>query len=131
MSNISTYLANKLLDHAWGRTSYTMPSVYLGLYTTNPTMPAGTGGTEVSGGSYVRVALSGLIGAASSGANANSSSVAFATATGSWGTVVGVGAFDASTVGNLLNAGPLATSKVVGTGDTFSIPIGSLTDALS
>jgi hypothetical protein len=113
MTAMSTYLADKLLDHAWGKTAYTMPTVYIGLYTTNPTMPAGTGGTEVSGGAYARVALSGLIGAAAAGANASSSLIAFITATASWGTVIGIGVFDALTGGNLLNAGALGTSKVV------------------
>ena len=131
MANISTYLADKLLDHAHGKTAYTMPTVWVGLYTTNPTMPAGTGGTEVSGGSYARVALSGLIGAAASGAAASSGDINFATASASWGTVTGVGLFDASTAGNLLEAGALAASKTVGSGDTFSIPTGDLTDALS
>lgn len=31
MPELSTYLANKLLDHAIGRTSYTMPTVYAAL----------------------------------------------------------------------------------------------------
>jgi hypothetical protein len=131
MANISTFLADKLLDHAWGKTSYTMPTVFLGLYTTNPTMPAGTGGVEVSGGSYARVALATLIGAASAGANSNSSTITFTTATAAWGTIVGVGVFDAATVGNLLNAGALATSKVIGTGDTFQMTAGNLTDSLA
>jgi hypothetical protein len=31
MAELATYLANKLLDHAIGRTSFTMPTVYLAL----------------------------------------------------------------------------------------------------
>jgi hypothetical protein len=131
MANISTYLADKLLDHFLDGTAYTAPTAYVGLYTTNPTMPAGTGGTEVSGGSYARVSLSGLMGAASAGSKANTTAVAFATATASWGTVTGIGIFDAVTAGNLLASGPLTTSKAVGSGDTFSLPIGDLTNTLS
>lgn len=131
MATWSTYLVDKLLDHKNGRTSYTMPTVYVGLYTTNPTMPAGTGGTEVVGGSYVRVAMTGDWGAASAGAAANTAAINFATATASWGTVTGWGKFDASTGGNLLESGALTTSKTVGSGDTFGFPIGDLTDALA
>jgi hypothetical protein len=131
MANISTYLADKLLDHANGKTSYTMPTVYVGLYTTNPTMPAGTGGTEVSGGSYARVALGTNIGAAASGSATTTGALTWTQASANWGTVTGVGLFDASTAGNLLAAGPLSANEVVNSGDTFSFPIGNLTDTLS
>ena len=33
---LSAYLANKLLDHMLGKTSYTMPSVYISLHTADP-----------------------------------------------------------------------------------------------
>lgn len=44
----SDYLENKLLDHQLGKTSYTMPTVYVGLFTAAPSDSGG--GTEVSGG---------------------------------------------------------------------------------
>lgn len=131
MANISTYLADKLLDHMLGKTAYAEPTVYVGLYTTVPTMPAGTGGTEVSGGSYARVELTGNTAAAASGSAASSADLNFATATASWGTIAGIGLFDAATAGNLLWAGPLTASKAVGSGDTFSIPSTDLTVALT
>jgi hypothetical protein len=131
MPNISTFLSDKLLDHAMGSTSYTMPTVYLGLYTTNPTMPAGTGGTEVSGGSYARVALAGDWAAASAESKATNADVTFATATADWGAITGVGIFDASSAGNVLAAGPLTVTKTVLNGDTFKISSGSLTVGLT
>lgn len=133
MATISTFLADALLPHGLGKSggSYTQPTTYIALFTVNPTMPAGTGYTEVSGGSYARVALASLWGAASAGSMANSSLISFTTATGSWGTVTGVGIWDAITAGNLLSAGPLTTSKVIGTGDTFTMPIGDLDATLS
>ena len=135
MANLTTATADKLLDHLLGRTSYTMPTVYVGLYTTNPTEPAGTGGVEVSGGSYARVALgtggASLMGAATSGSSDNTSAVNWATATADWGVVTGVGLFDASTAGNLLASGALTANKTVSNGDTFSLPISDLTVALS
>lgn len=131
MATISTYLADKLLDHSFGGSAYTQPTVYIGLYTTTPTMPAGTGGTEVSGSAYARVAIASDMAAASAGSKSNSTLIGFVAATGSWGTVAGVGLFDAITAGNLLSAGALATSKVIGTGDTFTMPIGDLVATLS
>lgn len=127
MANLSTYLSDKLLDHAMGSTSYTMPTVYLALFTTNPTMPAGTGGVEVSGGSYARVNISSDWAAASAESKSNNVTITFATASANWGTVVGVGLYDASTAGNLLAAGPLGTSQTVNNGGTFSITSGNLT----
>jgi len=131
MANISTYLADKLLDHSLGKTSYTMPTVYVGLYTTNPTMPAGSGGVEVSGGGYARQTLSPNTAAASSGSASSSGAVTFAQASANWGTVTGIGLFDAASAGNLLAAGPLTTNEVVNSGDTFSFPIGDITLTLS
>jgi len=127
MANISTFAADKLLDHLLGKTSYTMPTVYVGLYTTNPTMPAGTGGVEVSGGSYARVQLSPNTAAAASGSSSSNAAVTFAQATANWGTVTGIGLFDAPTAGNLLAAGPLTANEVVNSGDTFSFPSGNIT----
>lgn len=131
MANLSTYLSDKLLDHAMGSTAYTMPTTYLALFTTNPTMPAGTGGTEVSGGSYARVAIASDWAAASAESKSNNVTISFAAATANWGTVVGVGIFDALTGGNLLAAGALGSSQVVNSGGTFSITSGNLTVTFS
>lgn len=131
MANISTYLSDKLLDHSTGDVSYTKPTCYLALFTAAPTMPAGTGGTEVSGGSYARVALAGLWSAAASESKTNNATITFPTATASWGTVTSVGIYDASTAGNLLYAGNLTSSQSVGASVTFSMPASDLTIALS
>lgn len=131
MGNISTYLADKLLDHYLGGTAYTAPTPWLALFTTNPTMPAGTGGVEVSGGSYARVNISTLFSAAAAGSKTNNANVNFAQATASWGTVVGGGIYDASTGGNLLEAAALGTSVPVGSGDTFQVPSGDIVSTLA
>lgn len=131
MANITTFAADKVLDHLLGRTAYTMPTVFVGLFTTNPTEPAGTGGVEATGGSYARVALStgvgSLMGAAASGSSTSTSAITFAQATANWGTITGLGFFDAVTGGNLLASGPLAANEVVNSGDTFSFPTGNVT----
>lgn len=131
MSNISTYAADKLLDHLMGDVAYTKPTVYLALFTTTPTMPAGTGGVECSGGSYARIALAGLWSAAASGSKTNNASITSVTATASWGTVVGVAAMDAATAGNILSAGPLSSSAAINTGDVFQMTAGELVAALA
>ena len=125
MGSKSDYLENEILDHVLGQGAYSAPTPYLGLYTAAPT-DAG-GGTEVSGGSYARVAISAKFGAASGGSSANTASIDFPTATASWGTVVAFGIFDASTAGNLLYWGALDTNKSVGDGDTPSFGTGTLT----
>jgi hypothetical protein len=121
----SDFLENKLLDHMLGKTAYTMPTVYVGLYTAAPT-DAG-GGTEVSGGAYARVATTGATwNAASAGSSSNAAAVTFPTASASWGTVTHFGLFDAASAGNMLRWGALTTSKTVGNGDTPSFGIGTL-----
>src|SRR5688500_8087906 len=113
--NLTNYSENKLLDHLLGEAAYTMPTTYVGLFTAAPGEAGG--GTEVSGGSYARQALS--VGAAASGASSNDAAVTFPTASASWGTVTHVGIFDASTSGNLLMYGTLASSKTVASGDVI------------
>lgn len=131
MANISTYAADKLLDALLRDVAYVSTHTYVALFTTNPTMPAGTGGVEVSGGAYARVQLDTALTAAASGSTDNSTSLGFAQATADWGTITGLGIYDASAAGNLLAAGPLTQSKQVLSGDTFSIPATDLTVALN
>jgi len=124
----SDFLELELLDHVLGNAAYSAPAtVYIALYTAAPT-DAG-GGTEVSGGSYARAAVTNNatnFPAASGGAKANGTEIAFATATADWGTVVAFGIFDALTVGNLLYWGDLTASKAVSSGDTAKFAVGDL-----
>jgi hypothetical protein len=121
----SDYLENKLLDHQLGKTSYTMPTAYVGLFTAAPSDSGG--GTEVSGGSYVRKSTAGADwNAAASGSSSNANAITFVTASASWGTVTHFGIFDASTSGNLLRWAALTTSKTIGSGDTASFAAGAL-----
>jgi hypothetical protein len=127
--SFSDYLEDKLLKHAFTNTSYTpAATMYVGLYTAAPT-DAG-GGTQVSGGSYARVSVAFTVSGTSTLCT-NSAAVEFAAATASWGTIVAVGVFDASTSGNLLAWADLATNKTIDTGDIFRIPTGDLDITLS
>jgi hypothetical protein len=128
MAEMSNYLEDALINATLRNTSYTSPAtVYVGLYTSDPT-DANTG-TEVSGGSYARTAVT--FGAPSNGVSTNSAAVEFPQATGSWGTVGWIGILDASTSGNLLYHTALDTSKTIDSGDIFKISIGNLSVTLA
>lgn len=128
MAAMSNYLENALINATLRNTSYTSPStVYAALFTSDPT-DAGSG-TEVSGGSYARKAIT--FGAPSNGASTNSAAVEFDQATASWGTVTHFGIYDASTSGNLLYHGALTASKVIDTGDVFKFATSSVTVTLA
>ena len=125
---MSNYLENALINATLRDTTYTSPAtVYVSLWTTDPT-DAGSG-TEVSGGSYARTAVT--FGAPSGGASTNSAAVEFPQATASWGTIAYIGINDASTSGNLLHHTALDTSKTIDTGDIFKIATGNLSVTIS
>lgn len=125
---MSNYLENALINATLRNTSYTTPSVvYAALFTTDPT-DAGTG-TEVSGGSYARKAIT--FGAPSNGASTNSAAVEFDQATGNWGTITHFGIYDASSSGNLLYHGALTSSKTIQTGDVFKFAISNISVTLA
>ena len=128
MAEFSNFLENALINAVLRNTTYTSPAtVYVSLYTSDPT-DADTG-TEVSGGSYARTAVT--MGAPSNGVSTNSADVTFPTATASWGTVSHIGIHDASTAGNLLFHTPLDTSKTIDSGDIFKITTGNLSVTLA
>ena len=128
MAEFSNYLENALINAVLRNTSYTSPAtVYVSLYTTDPT--DADSGTEVSGGSYARTAVT--FGAPSNGVSTNSADVTFPTCTVSWGTVSHIGIHDASTSGNLLFHTPLDTAKTIDSGDIFKIETGNLSVTLA
>jgi len=128
MSELSNHLENALINATLRNTAYTSPAtVYAALFTTDPT-DAGSG-TEVSGGSYARTAIT--FGSPSNGVTTNSADVTFPTCTAAWGTVTHMGIYDASTSGNLLYHTPLDASKTVDSGDIFKISSGNLSVTLA
>ena len=128
MAEMSNYLEVALLNATLNGTTYTAPAtVYVSLWTSDPT-DAGSG-TEVSGGSYARTAVT--FAAPSNGVTTNNADVTFPTATASWGTVGWIGINDAATSGNLLYHTPLDTSKTIDSGDIFKISTGNLSVTLS
>ena len=130
MAAMSDYLENKLVDHILRAQTFTAPAtVYVSLHTAAPT--GDVPGTEVSGGSYARVAvtssLSNWAGTQSAGsttassgtggATSNNAAITFPAPSASWGTISHFASWDASTAGNLLFHGSLTTSKTVNNGD--------------
>jgi len=128
MAEMSNFLENALINATLRNTTYTsVATVYVSLWTSDPT-DAGSG-TEVSGGSYARTAVT--FAAPSNGVTTNSADVTFPTATGSWGVVGWIGINDALTTGNLLYHSPLDTSKTIDSGDIFKISTGNLSVTLA
>ena len=124
MAEMSNFLENELYDHVLRNASYTSPSsLYVSLHTADPTDDGS--GTEVSGGSYARTAVT--MGAPANGSGTNSADVQFPQATGDWGSVSHIAIWDASSAGNMLFHTPLDTTKNITTGDVFKIASGSLT----
>lgn len=144
MASMSNFLENKLIDflfraQALGITGASaaagtgIANVYIGLYTATPSDTGG--GTEVTGGSYARVAVASSLAnwagtqaaasvVASSGTNgttSNNGAITFPAPTANWGTITSFGIFDAATGGNLLLWAPLTASKTVNNGDAAPV----------
>ena len=126
MGGFSDYWENKILDHIFGKGSYTPPTIYVGLSTVDPT-DDGSGLAEPSGNGYARTQTSASDwNAASNGSLDNASDITFAQATGSWGTITHFALFDAVTAGNMLAHGVLSQSKTIGNSDTARFQTGDL-----
>lgn len=140
-ASMSDYLENKVTDWLLRGQTYTVPTTqYFALATTSGSDAAC--GTEVSGGSYARVAvtssMANFAGTQSAGSTSASSgtggttsnnvAITFPTPTANWGSVVEFCVFDASTSGNLLYRAGLGVSKTVNNGDAApSFAIGAAT----
>lgn len=106
----STYLRGKLVDHVFRNITYTSPTtVYVSLHTSDPTV-AGTPGTEVSASWYARQVMA-FAAQTTAGQTSNSGTVTFSGVSGSSVTVTHFALWDALTLGNELEYGPLASAK--------------------
>lgn len=117
----SLVLANAILDALYG--SGAPATIYFGLFTSAPASD-GTGGTEVTGGSYARVAVTNNatnFPAAAARQKSNGTAIVFAAATAGWGTVTHAMAFDSLTGGARYDFAPLDVARTILSGDTFSI----------
>ncbi len=144
MSAASNFLENKWIDfffrgQALGITGASAAAgtgpttLYVALFTAAPS-DAG-GGTEVTGGSYARVAVTsslanwaGTQGAGTTtassgttGTTSNNANITFPAPTGNWGVVSHYGVFDAASAGNLILHNALTASKTVNNGDAAPV----------
>lgn len=131
MANFSDFWEDKIINHMLRAVAYTPPAnVYLAMFTANTNLEINAPTAEVSGNAYARQEV--WLDAASAGATANNADVTFPEATGNWGTLTSIGVVDSEagtvfgTNVNVLMWGDLASSKTVGTGDTFKIKTGDL-----
>lgn len=139
MAAFSNYTENKIIDLLLRGQPFTPPAtLYIALFTAATNDAAG--GTEVSGASYARAAVtanlsnfSGTQGAGTtaassgnSGASSNNVEIPFATPTGAWGNVVGWGVFDALTGGNLLFHALLGVPQTINSGNVVAFAPASL-----
>ena len=126
MGSFADYWENEILDHLFGKGSYTPPTIYVGLSTADPLDDA-SGLAEPSGNSYARVATSGADwNTASGGSIDNANDITFGQASGSWGTLTHFALFDAASSGNMLAHGSLSISKTISGGDTAKFSAGDL-----
>lgn len=137
---LSTYTVNQILDDVFGGVTYTPPAnLWFALYTdADPTveMTAGdaatmAGLTEVTGGSYARVALP-TFAAASGRIILSSSNATWPTATALWGTFQYVAIMDSATpsAGNCIAFIELQPSLTVDNTDILEIASGNLSLAM-
>jgi len=130
MGSFSDHWENEILDHIFGKGSYTPPTIYVGLSTADP-LDSGSGLAEPSGNGYARVATSSASWTtSSSGSLSNASDISFPQATGSWGTITHFALFDAASSGNMLAHGALNQSKTITSGDTTKFAAGDLNVSL-
>ncbi len=135
-SSKGAFWERQILNYELGGTAFavtTPATFYYALFTTMPAAD-GTGGVEVSGSNYSRAAYTnnGANWPAAGGSNpaskSNTNTISWPTPSGSgWGSVLGVGAYDASTSGNLWRLGTFASSTSIPNGATVQIVAGALT----
>lgn len=127
--SFTDFLELEVLDQLFGGLDYAEPAtLYIALSTTTPT-DAGGNFTEPSGNGYVRKSVANdktTWTTAVAGALSNAIEIAFAIATGSWGTITHFGIYDAVTGGNLLATGVLSVAKPIDEDDTAKFAVGSL-----
>jgi hypothetical protein len=125
------YYRKKALDNFTGVASYVQPTLYLALFTADPT-ESGSLAHEVSGTSYARQSLAGVMGAAdSTGFCVNTSVINFGPSGSDWGTITYLAIMDASSGGNMLWSGAPSQPRTITTGQPFQIPVSQLRLRLS
>lgn len=121
----------KVLEHMVGKTSWTMPTVYIALMTAAPgEANSGSGLSEVANSNnYARKSTAGGDwNSASAGAIDNANAITFNQASGSWGTVTHFALMTSGVYGEgyMIAWGDLTTPKAIDSGDTPEFAAGEL-----
>lgn len=124
--SLSNYAEGAILDHIFGGTAFTQPTLYLAVSTADPT-DDGSGAAEPSGNAYARVATVAGDWSRTDNVTENANQLAFPEATGSWGTLTHFMVYDAASGGNMIFHGALDVAKAITTNETLRFPAGNLT----
>ncbi len=125
------YDVSDLYYYEPGLVEVLLPTVLMGNFHIAPKLNLNSGGgTECTGGAYTREIGTFTVSGTTTLAT-NSAAIEYDAATNSWGTIVAVGLFDASTAGNMLAFADLTTNKTIDSGDILRIPAGDLDITLS
>lgn len=128
--SFANYLEKKLMDHLFGKGSFSPPTIYVGLSKADPGED-GSGLDEPSGGAYARQATDSTDwNSFADGVTTNAGVISFAEATASWGNVTHTPLFDVVSGGNLLGSGSLADGKDVKATDQLKFSAGDLSVSL-
>ena len=126
MGSFSDYWEDKILDHIFGKATYTPATIYVGLSCAEPLDDA-SALAEPSGNGYARVQTAASDwNAATGGTIDNANDITFPQATGSWGTITHFALFDATVGGNMLAYGQLSQPKTINSGDIVKFAAGDL-----
>lgn len=140
-ASLSDFAENKAVDAVLRGQALGAPAtMYAALYTTCPT--DSTAGTEVTGGSYARVAItsslanwagtqsagSTVASTGTGGTTSNNAAITFPAPTANWGVVTCFALTDAASAGNIWIYNTLTASKTINNGDAApSFGISALT----
>ena len=123
--SMTDFLEAKTLEHTLGIATYAMPTVYMILFTADPT-EAGLLTSEVADlNSYARIPLAGKL-VVNNGIATNIADLIFATATGAWGNITFCGIIDSAVhgAGTLLYSSSMTNDVVIEDTDDFNFKIG-------
>jgi hypothetical protein len=124
MSFSNTYETH-VLTYVFTNGAVTRPTAwYIGLFTSDP--GEASGGTEVSGGSYVREAATFTV---TGDTATNSAAIEWPVATATWGTITHIAVYDAL-AGSQIAYAALTDAKTIASGDVLRIPASDLTITL-
>lgn len=126
MAGFSNSVENSLLNHFFGKSTYTAPTIFVGLSTADPG-EAGATDTPPVGGSYARVETAAASwNTSTAGQTTNATAIAFPGATAAWGDVTYYTFYSAASAGTFLGAGPLSTAYTIGNGSAVQFAAGQL-----